>query len=170
MKKRICAIFLISTLAMGVLAGCGDATGVDNDANDTQTVSASEGAESNGEFDLDEAFAKETGNGDPIRIVSTFEGTCQVQTQIAYLLGFYEQEGLTEGVDYEFIDAGGETGAVLISTDKADVAIGLISGMLQPLDNGLEAKAISGLHTGCITIVTKAELIQLLTLKERQLV
>lgn len=157
MKKRICAIFLISTLAMGVLAGCGDATGVDNDANDTQTVSASEGAESNGEFDLDEAFAKETGNGDPIRIVSTFEGTCQVQTQIAYLLGFYEQEGLTEGVDYEFIDAGGETGAVLISTDKADVAIGLISGMLQPLDNGLEAKAISGLHTGCITIVTKQD-------------
>jgi NitT/TauT family transport system substrate-binding protein len=42
----------------------------------------------------------------------------------------------------------------MLSTDKADVAIGLISGMLQPLDNGLEAKAILGLHTGCVTLVT----------------
>lgn len=92
--------------------------------------------------------------GDPIRIVNTFEGTCQVQTQIAYLLGFYEAEGLVEGVDYVFVDSGNETGAVLISTNKADLVIGLIAGMLQPLDNGLEAKAILGLHTGCITLVT----------------
>ena len=69
-------------------------------------------------------------------------------------MGFYDAEGLKEGVDYEFVESGGETGAVLLSTDQADVAIGLISGMLQPLDNGLEAKAISGLHTGCITLVT----------------
>lgn len=157
MKKRICSVLLSSVLTMSLLAGCGDTTSAQSSGNNTLVSSASEGTEASGEFNLDEAFAKETGNGDPIRIISTFEGTCQVQTQIAYLLGFYEQEGLTEGVDYEFVESGGETGAVLISTDKADVAIGLISGMLQPLDNGLEAKAISGLHTGCITIVTKQD-------------
>ncbi len=157
MKKRICSVLLSSVLTMSLLAGCGDTTSAQSSGNNTLVSSASEGTEASGEFNLDEAFAKETGKGDPIRIISTFEGTCQVQTQIAYLLGFYEQEGLTEGVDYEFVESGGETGAVLISTDKADVAIGLISGMLQPLDNGLEAKAISGLHTGCITIVTRQD-------------
>lgn len=108
----------------------------------------------NGEFDLEKAFQAESGNGEPIRVISTFEGTCQVQSQVAYLLGFYEAEGLKEGVDYAYVESGGETGAVLLSTNQADVAIGLISGMLQPLDNGLEAKAILGLHTGCIDIVT----------------
>lgn len=157
MKKRIFALFLTSVFAMSLIAGCGDTTTAQKSGSDVLVSSASEEAAENGEFNLDEAFAKETGVGDPIRIISTFEGTCQVQTQIAYLLGFYEQEGLVEGVDYEFVESGGETGAVLISTDKADVAIGLISGMLQPLDNGLEAKAISGLHTGCITIVTKQD-------------
>ena len=170
MKKRRIAGGLVSVLiAAAMLAGCGSTaaegssvvsgSSVSNlQGNSQNSVSTSSGTTanviSNEEFDLEAAFAAETGNGEPIRIISTFEGTCQVQTQIAYLLGFYDAEGLREGVDYEFVESGGETGAVLLSTDKADVAIGLISGMLQPLDNGLEAKAISGLHTGCITLVT----------------
>lgn len=160
MKKRLISLVLASVMAAAVITGCGAAEETEqNNASDKTDDSAKTSAETteNGEFDLETEFAKESGVGEPIRIVSTFEGTCQVQTQIAYLLGFYEQEGLKEGVDYEFVEAGGETGAVLLSTDKADVAIGLISGMLQPLDNGLEAKAISGLHTGCITIVTKQD-------------
>ncbi len=160
MKKRIISILLAGSLVAAMISGCGSAEAVEQktveEKTDDSASTVTESAE-NGEFDLEAEFAKESGVGEPIRIVSTFEGTCQVQTQIAYLLGFYEQEGLKEGVDYEFVEAGGETGAVLLSTDKADVAIGLISGMLQPLDNGLEAKAISGLHTGCITIVTKQD-------------
>ena len=171
MKKKLVTAILIGALAASQLIGCGakDTSGnagsaavesntqtASNDAAAAGTEGATviEAAADNGEFDLEAAFAAESGSGDPIRIISTFEGTCQVQTQIAYLLGFYEAEGLKEGVDYEFVESGGETGAVLLSTDQADVAIGLISGMLQPLDNGLEAKAISGLHTGCITLVT----------------
>ncbi len=160
MKKRLISVILASVMAVAVSTGCGAAEAAEsNDSAKKTADSAGDGADAaeNGEFDLEKEFAKESGVGEPIRIVSTFEGTCQVQTQIAYLLGFYEEEGLKEGVDYEFVEAGGETGAVLLSTDKADVAIGLISGMLQPLDNGLEAKAISGLHTGCITIVTKQD-------------
>lgn len=170
MKKKFEAGILVIAMTAALLAGCGG-TAANTSNNTVQSSSAvgsataaspsseSSGAVNvstaeNGEFDLEAAFAVETGVGEPIRIISTFEGTCQVQTQIAYLLGFYEAEGLKEGVDYEFVESGGETGAVLLSTDKADVAIGLISGMLQPLDNGLEAKAISGLHTGCITLVT----------------
>ncbi|MBO5985465.1 MAG: ABC transporter substrate-binding protein, partial [Lachnospiraceae bacterium] len=151
---------LISTMiALASLAGCGENAG----SNEKQEGKSEVNVDINklveekvvqADYDLDAAFAKETGVGEPIHIISTFEGPCQVQSQIAYLLGFYDAEGLKEGVDYSFVESGGETGAVLLSTNQADVAIGLFSGMLQPLDNGLEAKAILGLHTGCITIVT----------------
>lgn len=160
MKKRLISLLLVGAMTVSMTTGCGAAATTEQNSAENKSNEDSEAFADdteNGEFDLEKEFAKESGVGEPIRIVSTFEGTCQVQTQIAYLLGFYEQEGLKEGVDYEFVEAGGETGAVLLSTNKADVAIGLISGMLQPLDNGLEAKAISGLHTGCITIVTKQD-------------
>ena len=159
MKKKILACLISTMIALASLAGCGENAG----SNEKQEGKSEVNVDINqlveekvvqADYDLEAAFAKETGVGEPIRIISTFEGTCQVQSQIAYLLGFYEAEGLKEGVDYSFVESGGETGAVLLSTNQADVAIGLISGMLQPLDNGLEAKAILGLHTGCITIVT----------------
>ena len=159
MKKKILACLISTMIALASLAGCGEAAGSDGTQGGKSEVNIDidqlvEEKVVQADYDLDAAFAKETGVGEPIRIISTFEGTCQVQSQIAYLLGFYEAEGLKEGVDYSFVESGGETGAVLLSTNQADVAIGLISGMLQPLDNGLEAKAILGLHTGCITIVT----------------
>ena len=159
MKKKILACLISTMIALASLAGCGENAG----SNEKQEGKSEVNVDINklveekvvqADYDLEAAFAKETGVGEPIRIISTFEGTCQVQSQIAYLLGFYDAEGLKEGVDYSFVESGGETGAVLLSTNQADVAIGLISGMLQPLDNGLEAKAILGLHTGCITIVT----------------
>ncbi|MBR1931027.1 MAG: ABC transporter substrate-binding protein [Lachnospiraceae bacterium] len=174
-KKKLVTAIIISVMTTALLAGCGatgtlanpdsttaesvkQETGNDTDAaDDTQKEAETVQTQDSADFDLEAAFAAETGVGEPIRIISTFEGTCQVQSQIAYLLGFYDAEGLKEGVDYEFVESGGETGAVLLSTDQADVAIGLISGMLQPLDNGLEAKAILGLHTGCITIVTMGD-------------
>ncbi len=138
--KKVLSLFLIAILAIASLSGCSLAkTG--NDKKGTENASG----------------GSETADTKPIRIVSTFEGTCQVQTQLAYLLGFYEQEGLVEGKDYEIIDTGGAQGSELMATDKADVAIGLIAGMLQPIENGLEIQAISGLHTGCVTLVTKGD-------------
>lgn len=160
MRKKLTKIAAILLSAV-LLTGCtqkektesGETKGLDDVEKVIESLSQ-EYVTENGEFDLEKAFQAETGNGEPIRVISTFEGTCQVQSQVAYLLGFYEAEGLKEGVDYAYVESGGETGAVLLSTNQADVAIGLISGMLQPLDNGLEAKAILGLHTGCIDIVT----------------
>lgn len=160
MRKKLTKIAAILLSAV-LLTGCtqkektesGETKGLDDVEKVIESLSQ-EYVTENGEFDLEKAFQAESGNGEPIRVISTFEGTCQVQSQVAYLLGFYEAEGLKEGVDYAYVESGGETGAVLLSTNQADVAIGLISGMLQPLDNGLEAKAILGLHTGCIDIVT----------------
>lgn len=146
MKKRLLTGILAALTAIALLSGCGEKKNDSAQANANPSTAGGASAEADDK--------KSEGDAGPIRIVSTFEGTCQVQTQIAYLLGYYEAEGLKEGVDYEFVEAGDSTGAVLLSTDKADVAIGLIAGMLQPLDNGLETQAILGLHTGCITLVT----------------
>ncbi len=138
MSKKL-GILLVSFILATSLVGCNDEPASQASTN---SVSATNQA------------GEQQAATEPVKIISTFEGACQVQTQLAYLLGFYDEEGLVEGVDYEFIDAGGETGSALLATGKADVAIGLIAGMLQPLDNGLEAKAILGLHTGCITLVS----------------
>lgn len=166
MKKRVVAGLLAGVLTGALLGGCGASKTTvapengtsESEASETGSVAAGGTDTTNGEgeaeFDLEAAFAEESATKDPVRIISTFEGTCLVQTQIAYLLGFYEAEGLVEGVDYEFIETNGETGITMLATGTADVATALISGILQPLDNGLEAKAISGLHTGCLTLVT----------------
>lgn len=167
MEKRITAGILTGILAVSLLTGCGNSTSTngtgsstaENQSTKTQSAETGSVAVDNADaeddvFDLEAAFAKESAAGEPLRIINTFSGTCQVQTQMAYLLGFYEAEGLVEGVDYEFVDTNGEIGITMLATGTADVAIALISGILQPMDNGLEAKAIIGLHTGCITIVT----------------
>lgn len=135
MKRKLLTGILITALTAALFAGCGSTQASSEHGSGSTQASSEHGS-------------------DPVRIISTFEGTCQVQSQIAYLLGFYEAEGLVEGIDYEFIDAGGETGTQMLATGMADVGIALISGILQPLDNGLEAKAIAGLHTGCVTLVT----------------
>lgn len=162
--KRLAAILLVLVSTVVFVTACSSKEAAKTNTDNKSTTETKSEPKTNSETsdttdasdtsDTDSTGTEVVETGPPIRIVKTFEGTCQVQTQLAYLLGFYEAEGLVEGVDYEFVDSGSETGAVLISTDKADLVIGLIAGMLQPLDNGLEAKAILGLHTGCITLVT----------------
>lgn len=152
LRAKIIAIITIITIAVK-LSGCSFTKETVNVRKDKENA----GVKQETSWASSEVFDDKnrvSERGKPIRIVNTFEGTCMVQTQLAYLLGFYEAEGLVEGEDYVFVDSGSETGAVLISTNKADLVTGLIAGMLQPLDNGLEAKAILGLHTGCITLAT----------------
>jgi len=153
MKIKLTPIFVAIILVAVILSGCNGTKESSNKTSDSNNAKVKKTDTQVNELSVDEE-KKAAKKKDPIRIVNTFEGTCMVQTQLAYLLGFYEAEGLVEGEDYVFVDSGSETGAVLISTDKADLVTGLIAGMLQPLDNGLEAKAVLGLHTGCITLVT----------------
>ncbi len=45
------------------------------------------------------------------------------------------------------------SGVEMLSTKQADVSFGLVAAMLAPLDNGLEAKTVLGVHTGCIQLL-----------------
>jgi len=71
-------------------------------------------------------------------------------------LEFFEAEGLVEGVDYEYVTSS-TPGVEMLSTKQADVSFGLVAAMLAPLDNGLEAKTVLGIHTGCIQIIASTD-------------
>ena len=88
MSKKL-GILLVSFILATSLVGCNDEPASQASTN---SVSATNQA------------GEQQAATEPVKIISTFEGACQVQTQLAYLLGFYDEEGLVEGVDYEFID------------------------------------------------------------------
>lgn len=79
-------------------------------------------------------------------------GLCGIPLHIAKQLNFYEAEGLVEGIDYEYVTSS-TTGVEMLTSGQADITFGLIAAMLAPLDNGLEAKTVLGIHTGCIQIL-----------------
>lgn len=81
---------------------------------------------------------------------------CGIPLHLAKQLQFYEAEGLVEGIDYEYVTSS-TPGVEMLSTGQADVTFGLIAAMLAPLDNGLEAKTVLGIHTGCIQIIAGKE-------------
>ena len=89
MRKKLTKIAAILLSAV-LLTGCtqkekaesGEAKGLDDVEKVIESLSQEYVTES-GEFDLEKAFQAETGNGEPIRVISTFEGTCQVQSQVA---------------------------------------------------------------------------------------
>lgn len=91
----------------------------------------------------------------PIKVLYS-AGLCAIPLHIAKQLQFYEAEGLVEGVDYEYLTSS-TPGPEMLTTGQADVTFGLVAAMLAPLDNGLEAKTVLGIHTGCIQILAGAE-------------
>ena len=91
----------------------------------------------------------------PIKILYS-AGLCGIPIHIAKQLQFYEAEGLVEGVDYEYLTSS-TPGPEMLTTGQADVTFGLIAAMLAPLDNGLEAKTVLGIHTGCLQIIASEQ-------------
>ncbi len=91
----------------------------------------------------------------PIKILYS-ASLCAIPLHIAKQLEFYEAEGLVEGVDYEYLTSS-TPGPEMLTTGQADVTFGLIAAMLAPLDNGLEAKTVLGIHTGCIQVLAGSD-------------
>ena|GEM_PF-373842 len=154
----IISLFMIFTL---VLAGCsrdenkgqevstGKTEGTSNDVgkntantdSDTKVQETASG-ENGSEEELEEGVIK----------ILYGSGLCGIPLHIAKQLEFFEAEGLAEGVDYEYVTSS-TSGVEMLSTKQADVSFGLVAAMLAPLDNGLEAKTVLGIHTGCIQIL-----------------
>jgi NitT/TauT family transport system substrate-binding protein len=87
----------------------------------------------------------------PIKILYS-AGLCGIPIHIAKQLQFLEAEGFVEGVDYQYVTLS-TSGVEMLSTKQADISFGMLSAMLAPLDNGLEAKTVLGVHTGCVQVL-----------------
>jgi NitT/TauT family transport system substrate-binding protein len=164
MKKaiRFTAIFLTMALFTLLFTACQKAE--KTNVNDS-TVAVTEEAKENGDNASDENKVKEVAaNGNTTSdkvledgIIKILYGSslCGIPLHIAKQLQFFEGEGLVEGVDYEYVTSS-TPGVEMLSTKQADVSFGLVAAMLAPLDNGLEAKTVLGIHTGCIQIIAGA--------------
>jgi NitT/TauT family transport system substrate-binding protein len=84
----------------------------------------------------------------PIRIGYS-PGVCNASLFVAYEKNFFQAEGLAPQMIQ--VDAAHISEAV--GAGQVDVFQGLASKLVQPLDNGLPAKVVLGLHTGCIKVL-----------------
>ncbi len=164
MKKKEKARILVSLLLVTVLVltGCSggtknketEGTAVTTTVTATETPTPTEAAESAAETPTTEAVstAADEELEDGVIKILYGAGLCGIPIHIAKQLQFFEAEGLKEGVDYTYVTSS-TSGVEMLSTKQADVSFGLVAAMLAPLDNGLEAKTVLGVHTGCIQLL-----------------
>ena len=164
MKKKEKARILVSLLLVTVLVltGCSggtknketEGTAVTTTVTATETPTPTEAAESAAETPTTEAVSTAAGEEleDGVIKILYGAGLCGIPIHIAKQLQFFEAEGLKEGVDYTYVTSS-TSGVEMLSTKQADVSFGLVAAMLAPLDNGLEAKTVLGVHTGCIQLL-----------------
>lgn len=161
MKKarKITVIFLTMVLFTILSTAC---KRTEKTINNDSTVAVTEEVKENGNNTSDEnevravAANENTVSDEALEdgIIKILYGSslCGIPLHIAKQLQFFEAEGLVEGVDYEYVTSS-TPGVEMLSTKQADVSFGLVAAMLAPLDNGLEAKTVLGVHTGCIQII-----------------
>lgn len=153
---RLLSLLVILTIAF---TACGKnskensikTTTVNDDVTETVTDGASSTDASKDTTETTTKITDSSDNPPPIKILYS-AGLCGIPLHLAKQLQFYEAEGLVEGVDYEYLTSS-TPGVEMLTTGQADVTFGLIAAMLAPLDNGLEAKTVLGIHTGCIQIL-----------------
>lgn len=176
--RKFFTLISIITVFAAIVTACGFKTressgnqkeAVTEDSNRTDNTGSKEAADTNETAGTSGAAAGETAKtaeADGAKTVSSGDrktikilysaGLCGIPLHLAKQLQFYEAEGLVEGVDYEYLTSS-TPGVEMLSTGQADVTFGLIAAMLAPLDNGLEAKTVLGIHTGCIQILAGKE-------------
>lgn len=90
---------------------------------------------------------------DPVALKVMYSASlCGIPLHIAKQLQFFEAEGLKEDVNYKYVTSS-LSGVEMLSSGQADISFGMLSAMLAPLDNGLEAKTVIGIHTGCVQVL-----------------
>lgn len=77
------------------------------------------------------------------------KGLCHAPIHIAYENGYFDEQG----INVEIIPVGSATMADALASGQIDAGFGLVGKFVQPLENGLNMKITSGIHTGCMKLV-----------------
>jgi NitT/TauT family transport system substrate-binding protein len=78
-------------------------------------------------------------------------GVCGAPQQIAQAKGFFKKVGLK----YKIVKTSADSSAVeTVTSGKVDASNTLLGSIIQPLANGAQLKITTGLHTGCVSLLT----------------
>lgn len=84
--------------------------------------------------------------------ISENSDLCGAPQQVAVEKGFFKKAGLK----YKLVKIGQDTSNLeALNTGKIDASNSLLASLIQPLENGSKLKITTGLHTGCLQILTK---------------
>lgn len=136
--KRIISVAAAAILAVSAFAGCGSSS-----SNGSASGSAGTSAETASRGDDGYYHLK----------LATSPSLCQAPLHVAVQNGFFEEEGI-KAEEIQF-DANYVQEAV--ATEQVEAGFGLIGKFLLPIENGLAIKFTSGMHNGCIKILTKQD-------------
>jgi NitT/TauT family transport system substrate-binding protein len=143
--KRLITFLLVAVLAMS-LAACGT----------SETEHTDHGAQSaTNENSEESAWENEPAYGTTIH-VGYDGGLCQAAVPLAFLKGYFEEEGLT----VELTKSGDGTQSAVtaaLAGGKLDTTAGMIAGWLKPITNGVDLRITVGLHTGCSSAFVLAD-------------
>lgn len=81
--------------------------------------------------------------------VGYFGNSCEAPLFVAYEKGFFKKEGL----DVEMVRGDSNTLKDALATGKIDATDGLLMQWLKPIEQGLDIKFTTGIHTGCIQVL-----------------
>jgi NitT/TauT family transport system substrate-binding protein len=144
--KKLLAV-LLSAVVIISLASCGTLNTSKEETIHQQdsTVNLSE----------EEAWKKEPAYGTTIH-VGYDGGLCQAAVPLAYIKGYFEDEGL----NVELTKSGDGTQTAVtaaLAGGKLDTTSGMIAGWLKPITNGVDLRIVLGLHTGCSSAFVLAD-------------
>lgn len=84
--------------------------------------------------------------------ISENSDLCGAPQQIAIEKGFFDKVGLK----YKVVKIGQDTSNLdALNAGKIDASNSLMASIIQPLANGAKLKITTGLHTGCLQVLTK---------------
>lgn len=82
---------------------------------------------------------------------------CPAPLHVAIDLGIFEEEFSAAGLKHEVIEIDMQQATTLVVAKKIDATLGLAGSLLPQIDNGLDVKFLSGVHTGCTKFYVKAD-------------
>ncbi|GII67231.1 ABC transporter substrate-binding protein [Sphaerisporangium krabiense] len=78
-------------------------------------------------------------------------GVCEAPLYAAYTQGLFARHGLK----VELVKTGGDVIKDAVGSGKLDAAPGILFSWLKPIEQGVDVKLASGLHQGCLRLITK---------------
>ncbi len=80
-------------------------------------------------------------------------GVCNAAIFVAYENGYFNEEGL----DVEMVQVDAAHISDAVGSGQVDAFQGMAAKLVQPLENGLPVKAVSGIHTGCQKVLVRGD-------------